>query len=197
MNKFELLSYLLEEQQKSGRVKLAPSKEEDIQKVETWLGFRMPPLYRKFLLLYGNSDGGVFDDICGTRDLIGFNKALSERLEQYGKQYNYPPIGRNVLVIGGEGTMHALSLIDTSEKTEEHTLGFIDFEQVYDFGDERKVLWGGGILKNWGECVPPQFFKSTWLEYYLDYLLRSLGIRNEYHPLNFVNWEEFKKVNKW
>lgn len=199
MNKFELLSFLLEETQKGGKLRLASSKENDIQKVETWLGFRMPPLYRKFLLLYGNSEGGVFDDICGTKDLIGFNKALIERLEQYGKEYSYPSIGRNVLVIGGEGTMHGLEVIDVLEHVEEHTVGSIDFGQIYDFEDERKVLWGEAILNDWWmyKEEPAFFFKSTWLEMYLERIFRSFKMTYKQHPLAFVNWEEFKKVNKW
>lgn len=198
MTKFELLIYLYEEHERLGNMQLSPASIQEIEEAEAFCGHTFPPLYKEFLLRFGNSKGSFFDMGCmGLKHFVDNNKNFNENMKEYGSKYGFPTPKFGTIVIGGAPRLY--SLINVYEKTYEHTVGIIDFADSIPLGNE-SYLWGTDELfkEAWvGEHRFSCLFKSSWLEVEITTSLAYLDfVFTKYHPLNFVNWDEYKTYNE-
>ena len=198
MTKFELLIYLYEEHERLGNMQLSPASIQEIEEAEAFCGHTFPPLYKEFLLRFGNSEGSSFENNCmGVKHFIYNNEGFNKCMEKNGSKYGFPTPKPGTIVIGGVPS--SFILINVYEQTYEHTVCVIDFQHSFALGNE-SYLWGTDELfkETWIEKERLYgLFKSSWLELEIINSLAYLDfVFTEYHPLNFVNWDEYKTYNE-
>jgi hypothetical protein len=197
MTKFELLIYLYEEHERLGHFQIFPASIQEIEEAETFCGHKFPPLYKEYMLRFGNSKGSFFSENgMGIDFFIYNNKHFNEDMKKYGSKYGFH-IKPGTIAIGGQPSSYMI--INVYEQGREHTVGIMDFQDSFDLVNE-SYLWGtDGLFKEtWiGDSPYACLFKSTWLELRLCNVISYFNsIFFKYHPLNFVNWDEYKTYNE-